>query len=100
MGNVGRTRDRTLDLSCVNEKSRRIIATASGNALGKIRRQVWCGSRQRDYRRHQANEVDQDRRIVPYARFPIGTTFASLRGTKDTTAALARSSKAVAMYFA
>lgn len=35
-----------------------------------------------------------------YARFPIGTTFPSLRGNKDTTAALARSSKAVAMYFA
>jgi hypothetical protein len=35
-----------------------------------------------------------------YARFPIGTTFPSLRGTRDTTAALARSSKAVAMYFA
>ncbi len=39
-------------------------------------------------------------RMIPYARFPIGTTFPSLRGTKDTTAALARSSKAVAMYFA
>jgi hypothetical protein len=37
---------------------------------------------------------------VAYARFPIGTTFLSLRGTRDTTAALARSSKAVAMYFA
>ena len=84
----------------MNEKSRRIIATASGNALGKIRRQVWCRSRQRDYRRHQTNEFDQDRRMIPYARFPIGTTFLSLRGTKDTTAALARSSKAVAMYFA
>ena len=35
-----------------------------------------------------------------YARFPIGTTFPSLRGTRGTTAALARSSKAVAMYFA
>ena len=35
-----------------------------------------------------------------YARFPIGTTFPLLRGTRDTTAALARSSKAVAMYFA
>ena len=48
----------------------------------------------------QMNERDQDRRMVPYARFPIGTTFPVLRGTKDTTAALARSSKAVAMYFA
>ena len=81
-------------------ESRRIIATASGNALGKIRRQVWCGSRQRDYRRSQTNEFDQDRRMIPYARFPIGTTFPPLRGTRDTTAALARSSKAVAMYFA
>ena len=36
---------------------------------------------------------------IPYARFPIGTTF-PLRGTRDTTAVLARSSKAVAMYFA
>ena len=35
-----------------------------------------------------------------YARFPIGTTFPPLRGTRDTTAALARSSRAVAMYFA
>ena len=52
------------------------------------------------YRRHQTNEFDQDRRMIPYARFPIGTTFPSLRGTRDTTAALARSSKAVAMYFA
>ena len=38
--------------------------------------------------------------LFPYARFPIGTTFPLLRGTRDTTAALARSSKAVAMYFA
>ena len=52
------------------------------------------------YRRHQTNEFDQDRRMIPYARFPIGTTLPSLRGTRDTTAALARSSKAVAMYFA
>ena len=51
-------------------------------------------------RRHQTNEFDQDRRMIPDARFPIGTTFPSLRGTRDTTAALARSSKAVAMYFA
>jgi hypothetical protein len=35
-----------------------------------------------------------------YARFPIGTTFPLRRGTRDTTAALARSSNAVAMYFA
>jgi hypothetical protein len=51
-------------------------------------------------RRHQTNEFDQDRRMIPYARFPIGTTFPSFRGNRDTTAALARSSKAVAMYFA
>jgi hypothetical protein len=51
-------------------------------------------------RRHQTTEFDQDRRMILYARFPIGTTFPSLRGTRDTTAALARSSKAVAMYFA
>lgn len=48
----------------------------------------------------QTNEFDQDRRMIPYARFPIGTTFPSRRGTRGTTAALARSSKAVAMYFA
>ena len=52
------------------------------------------------YRRHQTNEFDPDRRMIAYARFPIRTTFPSLRGTRDTTAALARSSKAVAMYFA
>lgn len=45
-------------------------------------------------------EFDQDRRVIAYARFPIRTTFPSLRGTRGTTAALARSSKAVAMYFA
>ena len=44
--------------------------------------------------------IDQDRRTIPYARFPNGTTFPLLRGTRDTTAALARSSKAVAMYLA
>jgi hypothetical protein len=58
------------------------------------------GGWMRDHRRRQTNEFDQDRRIILYARFPIGTTFPSLRGTRDTTAALARSSKAVAMYFA
>ena len=60
---------------------------------GAIASNVWGTS-------GQMNERDQDRRMVPYARFPIGTTFPVLRGTKDTTAALARSSKAVAMYFA
>ena len=38
--------------------------------------------------------------VVTYARFSIDTTFAFLGGTRDTTAALARSSKAVAMYLA
>ena len=37
--------------------------------------------------------------LFPYARFSIGTTFLLLLGTRDATAALARSSKAVAMYF-
>jgi hypothetical protein len=26
------------------------------------------------------NEFDQDRRMIPYARFPIGNTFPSPRG--------------------
>jgi hypothetical protein len=65
----------------------------------------WLGSgdaeQAAEYRRDQTNEFDQDRRrMIPYTRFPIGTTFPLLHGTRDTTAALARSSKAVAMYFA
>jgi hypothetical protein len=48
----------------------------------------------------QQNNVQRDKGYRGYARFPIGTTFPSFRGTRDTTAALARSSKAVAMYFA
>jgi hypothetical protein len=39
-------------LAAKNVKSRRIIATA----LGKIRRQAWCGSRQRDYPRAPLDE--------------------------------------------
>jgi hypothetical protein len=61
--------------------------------------QLWKGGA-RSHRRHQTNEFHQNLRMIPYARFPIRTTFPSLLGTRDTTAALARSSKAVAMYFA
>jgi hypothetical protein len=69
---------------------------------GPLKFRLGSGDAERaaEYRRYQTNEFDQDCRMIPYARFPIGTTFPLLRGTRDTTAALARSSKAVAMYFA
>ena len=73
--------------------------TRGGQSSSRCR--IWEGAiASNAWGAHQMNKFDQDRRMISYARFPIGTTFPILRGTRDTTAALARSSKAVAMYFA
>jgi hypothetical protein len=77
-------------------ESRRIIATASCNWKGQAASLVRISSR--DYRRHPTNELGQQ--DDPLRVFSHRRHAACLRGIKDTTAALARSSKAVAMYFA